>query len=101
MLFIIKLTLAMIKQKIDAVIKNFYFKLSANNITSSILKKFFLEKIQSNLKVDAPFFHSLIRETSGVQKINVTNSDKNMSNTTLLATKSREDCYFQHSRRKN
>ena len=100
-LFVIELALAMVKQEIDAVVKNPYFKLPADNITSSTLEEFFLEKIESNLKADAIFFHFLIREASGVQKVNDANSDKNTSNTTPLAAKSREDCHFQHSRRES
>lgn len=36
----------------DAVVKKSYFKLLANNIMSFILKKFSLEKIDSNIKAD-------------------------------------------------
>ena len=94
MSLVTKLILAIVKQKMDAIIKNLYFKLSANNITPSILEKFSLEKIKSNIKVDAPFLYSLIKEASGVKKINVTNCDKNISATTPLATKNRENCQF-------
>ena len=89
-----KLALATIKQKMDAVIKNPYFKLLANNITPSILKEFFLEKIENNIKADAFFLHSLIKEISGIRKVNVINDDKNISATTLLATTSKKDCQF-------
>ena len=101
MSLVTKLALAMVKQKMDAVVKNPYFKLSANNITSSTLEEFSLEKIESNLKADASFFHSLIRETSGVQKVNNADGDKNTSNTTPLAAKSRKDCHFQHNQRES
>ena len=67
----------MVKQEIDVVIKNLYFKLLADNITPSTLKNFFLEKIESNIKVDTTFFHSLIREASDIQKVNIINSNKN------------------------
>ena len=42
-----------------------------------------------------------MREAFGVQKVNAANSDKNTSNTTSLAAKSRKDRHFQHSRREN
>lgn len=93
MSLVTELVLAMIKQEIDTVVKNPYFNLSANNITLSIFEEFFLEKIENNLKVDTPFFHFLIRKVSGIQKVNVADSDKNMSNTTFLAAKSGEDCH--------
>lgn len=101
MSLVTKFALAMIKQEIDAVVKNPYFKLPADNITPSTLGEFSLEKIENNLKADAPFFHSLIREASGVQKVNDANGDKNTSNTTPLAAKSREDRYSQYSRRES
>ena len=53
-----KLASATVKQEIDTIIKNLYFKLSANNIIPSILEEFSLEKIENNIKVDALFFHS-------------------------------------------
>ena len=81
----------------DAVVKNSYFKLPTNNITFFTLGRFFLKKIKSNSKPDTHFFYSLIRKASDVKKINVADGDKNMSATTLLVTKSREDCQFQHS----
>lgn len=101
MSLIIELTLAMVKQEIDTVIKNPYFKLSANNIILSTLEEFSLEKIESNLKADVSFFHSLIREASGIQKVIAANGDKNTSNTTPLVAKSREDRHSQHSRRES
>lgn len=78
----------------NTVVNNLYFKLLANNITFSILEKFFLEKLKNNIKADIPFFYSLIREASGVKKVNATNTDKNMSATTSLVAKSRKDCQF-------
>lgn len=66
MFFVIKFILTIVKQKIDMIIKNAYFKLSANNITLFILEKFFLEKIKNNIKVDTSFSHSLIREISDI-----------------------------------
>lgn len=98
---ITKLALATVKQKIDAVIKNPYFKLPANNITLSTFEEFFLEKIENNLKVEVLFFHFLIREPSGIQKVNTANSDKNTSNITSLTAKNREDCHFQYSQRES
>ncbi len=61
-----------------------------NNITPSTLEKFFLEKFKSNIKRNI-LLYSLIREASGIKKVNAVNSDKNMSATTPLITKSRED----------
>ncbi len=92
MSLVTKLASATVKQEIDTVVKNPYFKLSADNITPSILEEFSLEKIKSNIKADAPFLHSLIREASGVKKVNAANGDKNIYTTTPLLTKSREDC---------
>lgn len=65
---ITKLVSGKVKQKIDDIVKNLYFKLLANNITASILKEFCLKKIKSNIKADAPFFYSLIRKVSGIKK---------------------------------
>ena len=93
MSLVTKLACATVKQKIDAVVKNPYFKLSANNITSSTLEKFSLEKIESNIKAaDVPFFYSLIKRISGVKKVYAANNDKNISATIPLAIKSKEDC---------
>lgn len=39
-----------VKQEMDAVVKNPYFKLPADNITPSTLEEFSLEKIESNIK---------------------------------------------------
>lgn len=69
MSLVTKLTWAILKQKIDTIVKNPYFKLSANNITFSILEGFSLEKIESNIKADAFFLDSLIREISDVDKV--------------------------------
>ncbi len=55
MSLVTKLATATVKQKIDAVVKNPYFKLLADNITPSTLKEFSLEKIDSNIKADAYF----------------------------------------------
>lgn len=95
-LLVTKYILVTVKQKIDAVVKNLYFKLLANNITLFILEGFFLEKIENNIKVDVLFFHSLIREASGIIKINAVNNDKNISATISSMVKSRKNCYFQH-----
>lgn len=72
-----------------------------NNITLFILKKFSLEKIESNIKVDISFFYFLIKEVSSVQKVNVANNDKNTSTTILLAAKRKKDRYSHYSRRES
>ena len=79
MSLVTKLASAIIQQEMDAIVKNSYFKLSANNITLSTLKEFSLEKIKSNIKADAPFFHSLIREASDVKKVNAERTKKIVS----------------------
>lgn len=56
MVFVTKFISATIKQKIDAVVKNPYFKFSANNINLFTLKYFFLEKINNNIEVDVVFY---------------------------------------------
>ncbi len=73
------------------IVKTPYFKLRANNITFFILGEFFWEKIKSNIKVDVPFFHFLIRKASSINKVNIANGNKNMSATISLATKSKKD----------
>ena len=90
MLLVIELASATVKQEMDPVIKNPYFKLPANNITPFTLKEFSLEKIESNIKADTPFFHSLIRKAFGIKKVNAANGDKNISATTSLVTKSKK-----------
>ena len=100
MLHVTKLVLVIVKQEMDLIVKNHYFKLLANNITPFTHEKFSLERIESNFKMDTLFFYFLIREISTVQKVNTANGDKNMSNTTLLVAKSREDCHFQYSQKK-
>ena len=60
MSLVTKLVSARVKQEIDAVFKNFYFKLPADNITPSTLEEFSLEKIENNIKTDAFFLYSLI-----------------------------------------
>ncbi len=101
MSLVTKLASVTVKQEMDAVIKNPYFKLPANNITPSILEEFSLEKIESNIKADAPFLHSLIREASGVKKVNAADGDKNMYATISLYTKSIEDHLFRYSQRES
>ena len=78
----------------DVVVKNFYFKLPADNITLSTFKEFSLEKIENNIKIDALFFHFLIKEASDIKKVNIANGDKNISTTTSLIIKSKKDCQF-------
>lgn len=96
-----KFALAKIKKKVDMVIKNFYFKLPATQITFSILEKFFLIKIKNNMKIDVCFFYSLIRKTSGIKKVNTINSDKNIFVTTFLLTKNKKDCQFEYNQKKS
>lgn len=69
------------------VVKNLYSKLPINNITLSILGNFSLEKIKSSIKTDAPFLYFPIRKISNIKKVNITNNDKNISITILLAIK--------------
>lgn len=57
---VIKLAIAIVKQEINTVVRNPYFKLLANNITPFTLEEFSLNKIDSNIKADALFLHSLI-----------------------------------------
>ena len=48
-----------VKQEINLIIKNLYFKFLANNIILSIVEGFFSEKIKSNIKMNAIFFYTL------------------------------------------
>lgn len=57
-----------IKQKFEIVVKNSYFKLSADNITFFILKGFFLEKIDSNIKKNV-FYILLIKKKAGIKMV--------------------------------
>lgn len=51
-----KFASAIVKQKIDVIVKNPYFKLSANNITfTTIFKEFSLKKINNNIIADLFF----------------------------------------------
>lgn len=61
------------------VVKNPYFKLSADNITPSMIEKFFLEKIHSNIKTNISFLHFLIKKSASIKMINTTNYDNNIS----------------------
>lgn len=101
MSFIIKFALGMVKQKIDTVVKNLYFKLSANNKIFSILEKFFLENIENNFKANALFFYSPIKKTSSIQKVNIANSDKNRFNIISLAAKRKNYCHSQNTQRES
>lgn len=89
------------KQEIDAVVKNPYFKLWADNINPSTLEKFFLEKIDNNIKANAPFLHSLIWEAADVKIVNSANYDSNTSATTFFAANSKEYLHFWNSQSKN
>ena len=84
----------MVKQQINIIIKNLYFKLLINNITVFIFEKFFFKKIESNIKADIFFLHSLIKKAFDIKKVNATNDDKNISAIIFLVTKNREDCQF-------
>lgn len=97
MLLVTKLVLPIVKQKMDAVVENLYFNLSANNITSSTLKKFSLKKIDSNIIADVSFLHCLIQEAAGVKIVNTTNYDNNTSATIFFAANSKENLYFRNS----
>lgn len=44
------------KLEMEAVVSNPYLRFLANNVTFSILDKFFIEKINSNMKTDALFY---------------------------------------------
>lgn len=94
MLLVTKLAIATIKQKIDTVLRNLYFKLPADNITLFTLEKFFLEKIDNNIKVNTTFLHSLIQEAAGVKIINTTDCEIDIFVTTLSAANSKENLYF-------
>lgn len=78
----------------DAIVKNPYFKLLVNNITSSKIKKFFLDKIESNIKANALLLYSLIKKAFSVKRVKVTNDDKNISATIFSAIKNRENCDY-------
>lgn len=78
----------------NAVVRNLYFKLSANNITFSILEKFFLEKIDSNIKANISFLYLLIQEAVGIKIINIANFDSNTFATIPSTINSEENLYF-------
>lgn len=95
MLFITKLVSATVKQEINTVVKNPYFKFSVNNITLSTLGEFFLKKIKNNIKVNAIFLYFLIKKVFSIKKDETANYNKNISLITFLAIKNKEDCRFQ------
>ena len=101
MSFVSKLVSVRVKQEMNAIVKNLYFKLPANNITPSTLKEFCLKKIKNNITADVIFFYSLIEKASGVKKVNAGNGDKNTFITTRLAAKSIEERHFRHIQREN
>lgn len=78
----------------DVVVRNLYFKLLVNNITLSTLKVFFLEKIDSNIKEDISFLHSLIQEITSVKIVNTADCDNNIFATTFFAANSKKTLYF-------
>lgn len=96
-LFITKLALVMIKQKINTIITNLYFKLLANNINLSTSDKFFLEKINSNIKVNASFLQFLIIEVTNIRNINITNYEINISAITISVANNEKNYYVQNS----
>lgn len=65
-----------------------------------MLKEFFLEKIDSNIKADTLFLHSLIQEAVGVEIVNTTDYDSDTSATTFSAINSKENLYFEIIRAK-
>lgn len=89
--------LGIVKHKIDAVVKNLYFKLSVNNITFFMLEKFFLEKIDNNIKVNIYFLYFLIQEAISIKIVNTTNYDNNISVTTFSIANSKKNLYFYNS----
>ncbi len=101
MSLVTKLATATVKQEMDTVVRNPYFKLLANNITPSMLEEFSLEKIDSNIKADAPFLHFLIQEAAGVEIVNTANCDSDTSATTSSAANSEENLYFRNSQSEN
>lgn len=92
--FVTKFTSAIIEQKISVIVKNLYFKLLADNIILSILKKFSLKKIESNIKKDACFLDFLIKKAASIRKVNVTNCSNKTTN-------SRKDFYLINNKSEN
>ncbi len=92
---------ATLKQEMDAVVRNPYFKLSADNITLSTLEEFSLEKIDNNIKSDAPFLHSLIREAAGIEIVNTADCNSDTSATTSSSANSKENLHFRNSQSEN
>lgn len=41
----------------NTIVRKLNFKSLADNVSTSTLKEFFLEKIESNMKKDVPFLH--------------------------------------------
>lgn len=77
------------------IVKNPYFKLLANNISLFILKKFFLEKIDSNIKANASFLHFLIQEIVNIKIDNTINYDHDISITTFFTTNTKKNYIFE------
>lgn len=82
-------------------VKNFYFNLSDNNITLSILEGFSLKKIDNNIKADISFLHFLIWEVVGVKIINTADYNSDTSATTPFATNNKKNLHFRNSQDKN
>lgn len=96
MSLITKFVSVIVKQELDIIIKNLYFKLLADNITLSRLSLmiFFLKKIKNNIKLDALFLNPLTKEVSTIKKVNAITNHKNIFATSYLAIKSMENCHF-------
>lgn len=78
----------------NVIIKDLYLKLLTNNIIFSIFKEFSIEKIESNIKENASFLHSLIRELTSIKKINAINRGNKMAN-------SKKYLHFWNNKSKN
>lgn len=61
--------LEIIKLKINTIIINPYFKLLVNNFSFFIFNKFFLEKIDNNIKTNKFFLQFLIKKITNIKKL--------------------------------
>lgn len=86
-----KLALATIKQKIDIIITNFYFKLLINNISFFIFDNFFLEK--TNININANIL-PLIKKVASFKKINTINLKTNIFAIIISIANSRKNYYY-------
>lgn len=85
----------------NAIVKNPYFKLLVNNIILSILKEFYLKKVDSNIITDIPFLHSLNQEIVDIKIVNIANCDHNISLNTLSTANNKEKLNFWNNENKN